>query len=91
MTPETEPSQRAQPRMSNEGAALAWLDALVSGNCTAEEFLAAVRNQFQEDTEEHWELLSLLDQYYRRGKIKADLFHRSNPASKVRHSMTMRM
>jgi serine/threonine protein kinase len=75
MTPETEPSQRAQPRMGSEGAALAWLDALVSGNCTAEEFLAAVRNQFQEDTEDHWELLSLLDQYYRRGKIKADLFH----------------
>jgi serine/threonine protein kinase len=74
MTPETEPSQWAQPRIGSEGAALAWLDALVSGNCTAEEFLAAVRNQFQEDTEEHWELLSLLDQYYRRGKIKADLF-----------------
>jgi serine/threonine protein kinase len=74
MTPETEPSQWARPRIGSEGAALAWLDALVSGNCTAEEFLAAVRNQFQEDTEEHWELLSLLDQYYRRGKIKADLF-----------------
>ena len=74
MTPETEPSQWARPRMGSEGAALAWLDALVSGNCTAEEFLAAVRNQFQEDTDEHWELLSLLDQYYRRGKIKADLF-----------------
>jgi serine/threonine protein kinase len=74
MTPETEPSQWARPRIGSEGAALAWLDALVSGNCTAEEFLAAVRNQFQEDTDEHWELLSLLDQYYRRGKIKADLF-----------------
>ena len=74
MTPETEPSQRGQPRTGSEGAALAWLDALVSGNCTAEEFLAAVRNQFQDDTDEHWELLSLLDQYYRRGKIKADLF-----------------
>src|ERR1700722_20048577 len=74
MTPETEPSQWARPRMGSEGAALAWLDALVSGNCTAEEFLAAVGNQFQEDNDEHWELLSLLDQYYRRGKIKADLF-----------------
>ena len=74
MTPETEPSQRAQPRTGSEGAALAWLDALVSGNCTAEEFLAAVRNQFQDDTDEHWELLSLLDQYYRRGKIKVEVF-----------------
>jgi serine/threonine protein kinase len=75
MTPETEPSQWAQPRMGSEGATLAWLDALVSGNCTAEEFLAAVRNHFQGDPEEPWEILSLLDQYYRRGKIKADLFH----------------
>jgi serine/threonine protein kinase len=74
MTSETEPSQRAQPRTGSEGAALAWLDALVSGNCTAEEFLAAVRNQFQDDTDEHWELLSLLDQYYRRGKIKVEVF-----------------
>ena len=74
MSPETEPSQWTQPRMGSEGATLAWLDALVSGNCTAEEFLAAVRNQFQGDAEEPWEILSLLDQYYRRGKIKADLF-----------------
>jgi serine/threonine protein kinase len=37
--------------------------------------LDAVRVQFQADLDEGWEVLSLLDQYYRRGKIKADLFH----------------
>jgi hypothetical protein len=33
-----------------------------------------MRDQFQGDSEEGWEVLSLLDQYYRRGKIKAELF-----------------
>ena len=74
MTPGTEQARGAEPRMGSERPALAWVDALVSGNCTAEEFLAAVRNQFQGELEETWEVLSLLDQYYRRGKIKADLF-----------------
>jgi hypothetical protein len=47
---------------------------LSSGACTPEAFLSAMRDQFQGDSEEGWEVLSLLDQYYRRGKIKAELF-----------------
>jgi serine/threonine protein kinase len=52
-----------------------WLDALAGGMCTAEAFLSAMHDQFQEGRDEGWEVLSLLDQYYRRGKIKAELFH----------------
>ncbi|MGB6356342.1 MAG: protein kinase [Steroidobacteraceae bacterium] len=74
MTPGTDPARRAEPRPGNEGALLAWLDALVSGNCTDEEFLVAVRNHCSGDSDQTWEVVSLLDQYYRRGKIKTDLF-----------------
>jgi serine/threonine protein kinase len=70
----SEPAERAEPHMNDEGAALAWLDTLVSGSCTAEEFLAAVDDQIHGKGDAAWELLSRLDQYYRRGKIKTDTF-----------------
>jgi hypothetical protein len=75
MTARTESASTIQPRSGTEGAALVWLDALAGGICTPEAFLNAVHEQAQGDSEESWEVLSLLDQYYRRGKIKADLFH----------------
>src|SRR5258707_15318077 len=77
MNARTEPASWPQPRAGSEGeaTALVWLDALASGICTAEAFLSAMQEQFQGDREKSWEVLSLLDQYYRRGKIKADLFH----------------
>src|SRR5271156_2175604 len=74
MTPGSEQAERAEPRMGSEGAALTWLDALVGGTCTAEEFLAAVHDQVYGNADDAWEVLSLLDQYYRRGKIKTDIF-----------------
>src|SRR6202021_3150049 len=74
MTAGSEQAERAEPRMSSEGTALAWLDALVGGTCTAEEFLAAVHNQVYGKTDAAWEILSQLDQYYRRGKIKTAVF-----------------
>ena len=70
----SEPAERAEPRMSGEGAALAWLESLVSGSSTAEEFLVAVHDQIHGNSDAAWELLSRLDQYYRRGKIKTDTF-----------------
>ena len=75
MTAQTEPASWPPPRTGSEGAALVWLDALASGLCTPEAFLSAVHEQFQGDGDEGWGMLSLLDQYYRRGKIKAELFH----------------
>jgi len=74
MTAGIEQAKRAEPRMSSEDAALAWLDALVGGNCTAVEFLAAVHEQVYDNADAAWEILSQLDQYYRRGKIKTDVF-----------------
>src|ERR1700730_4364182 len=75
MTAQTEPASWPPPRTGSEGAALVWLDGLASGLCTPEAFLSAVHEQFQGDGDEGWGMLSLLDQYYRRGKIKAELFH----------------
>jgi eukaryotic-like serine/threonine-protein kinase len=71
----TEPALWPQPRSASEDAMLAWLDALAGGICTPEAFLEAMREQSQGKQDEGWEVLSLLDQYYRRGKIKPDVFH----------------
>src|ERR1700722_16058091 len=57
------------------GATLVWLDALAGGLCTPEAFLAGMREHINGDPDECWEALSLLDQYYRRGKIKPEIFH----------------
>src|ERR1700722_17110612 len=57
------------------GATLVWLDALAGGLCTPEAFLAGMREHIDGDPDEGWEALSLLDQYYRRGKIKPEIFH----------------
>jgi len=67
-----------------------WLDALAGGICTPEAFLNAVARQAQGDSDESWEILSLLDQYYRRGKIKAELFHTVKSRLEARHSTTTR-
>jgi serine/threonine protein kinase len=62
-------------RPKSEGTTLVWLDALANGHCAPEIFLDAMRQQFLEDPEQSWEVLSLLDQYYRRGRIKPEIFH----------------
>ena len=71
----TEPARWPQPRTGSEDATLAWLDALAGGICTPEAFLVAMSEQTQGKQDEGWEVLSLLDQYYRRGKIKGEVFH----------------
>jgi eukaryotic-like serine/threonine-protein kinase len=70
----TEPVRWKRPRSGSAGATQEWLDGLASGLCSADEFLGAMRDKFQGDRDGNWEVLSLLDQYYRRGKIKLDLF-----------------
>jgi serine/threonine protein kinase len=52
-----------------------WLEALARGTCDEAEFLRAVQMLTQKSSEAGWESLSLLDQYYRRGKIKPEVFH----------------
>jgi serine/threonine protein kinase len=68
-------AEPAGSRSETKFVAVVWLDALAGGTCTPEAFLNAVHEQGPGDSDEGWEVLSLLDQYYRRGKIKAELFH----------------
>jgi serine/threonine protein kinase len=53
-----------------------WLDSLARGTCDEASFLRAVQTIAQRSPEEGWDCLSLLDQYYRRGKITAETFGR---------------
>jgi serine/threonine protein kinase len=75
MSAATEPVRPPQPRRASAEAAAAWLDALADGKCTPEAFLDAMNEQSLGDREENWEVLSLLDQYYRRGKLNPQVFH----------------
>jgi serine/threonine protein kinase len=62
------------PRSGGEHAIREWLDALAAGRCSPDEFFVEMRERFDGDSNRSWEALSLLDQYYRRGKIRADVF-----------------
>jgi len=59
---------------ANLNAAQKWLDALASGACDEAAFLRAVQELMRKVPDVGWDLLSLLDQYYRRGKIKPEVF-----------------
>jgi serine/threonine protein kinase len=74
MSAATEPVRPPQPRRATAEATAAWLDALADGKCTPEAFLDAMGEQSLGDREEDWEVLSLLDQYYRRGKLNPQVF-----------------
>lgn len=63
------PPQTAPPATIQE-----WLDLLASGHCAAAAFLQAMQARFQSEPDENWEVLSQLDQYFRRGKIKSEVF-----------------
>jgi hypothetical protein len=50
------------------------LDAFVSGECSPDVFLQELFVLCDALPESAWDVLSLVDQYYRRGKLSADLF-----------------
>ena len=50
------------------------LDALVSGECTSDAFVQELSALCDATPDAAWEVLSLIDQYYRRGKLPADVF-----------------
>src|SRR5579863_1330066 len=75
MSAATEPVRPPQPRRATAESTAAWLDALADGKCTPEAFLDAMGGHSLGDREENWEVLSLLDQYYRRGKLNPEVFH----------------
>jgi serine/threonine protein kinase len=74
MSPVIRPAGVDQPEVVNESAIKTWLDALAGGSCDASAFLQAMHDRFSADPEGNWEVLSLLDQYYRRGRIGAEIF-----------------
>jgi serine/threonine protein kinase len=67
----TTPVKAVGPKTAKE-----WLDALCAGSCDQDSFLRAVTELSRKAPDACWEVLSLLDQYYRRGKIAFDLFQR---------------
>jgi eukaryotic-like serine/threonine-protein kinase len=50
------------------------LDLLANGGCDQMAFLQSMQQRFQHAPDATWEVLSQLDQYYRRGKIKPEMF-----------------
>lgn len=78
MTRVTQPI--AVPGKPDQGPfdARARLDALSTGACDQSVFLKEVNEVLRSEPDEGWELLSLIDQYYRRGKLHADLFRSLN-------------
>jgi len=50
------------------------LDAFVSGECSPDAFVQELAVLCDATPDSAWDVLSLIDQYYRRGKLSADLF-----------------
>ncbi len=75
MCPVRQPADVQQPKIADESAIKTWLDALAIGACDEAAFLQYMRKRFASDADGNWEVLSQLDQYYRRGRIKTEVFH----------------
>ena len=71
----TEPANHTRTG-SDTNTVSEWLDALSTGACDEATFLEGVGLLLQRAPDAGWELLALVDQYYRRGKINAATFGR---------------
>ena len=74
MTALTQPVGLKPPQTADKDAVRVELDLLASGGCDQMAFLQAMQRRFQLAPDGTWEVLSQLDQYYRRGKIKPEMF-----------------
>jgi serine/threonine protein kinase len=74
MSASTDPAAWRPPVAGEQRTAREWLEALTRGACDQASFTQAVDALVQGSEDEAWEVLSLLDQYYRRGKMPADQF-----------------
>src|SRR5882757_2511626 len=74
MCPVRWPAGVQQPGIADDSAIKPWLDALASGACNQATFLLYMQERFASDADGNWEVLSQLDQYYRRGRIEAEVF-----------------
>ncbi|HXI47936.1 MAG TPA: serine/threonine-protein kinase, partial [Steroidobacteraceae bacterium] len=70
-----QPADVQQPKIADESAIKTWLDALAIGACDEAAFLQYMQKRFASDADGNWEVLSQLDQYYRRGRINTEVFH----------------
>jgi serine/threonine protein kinase len=75
MSPVRWPAGVQQPAIADDSAIQTWLDALASGACDQPAFLLYMQERFKSDPDGNWEVLSQLDQYYRRGRLKPEVFH----------------
>jgi hypothetical protein len=75
MSPGMRPIRIQPADVAEEDAIKSWLDSLASGSCDAPTFLEAMQDRFGAEAEENWEILSQLDQYYRRGRIDTEAFN----------------
>jgi serine/threonine protein kinase len=71
----TQPVGLKPPQTADEDAVRVALDLLTTGGCDQSAFLQAMQRRFQSEPGSNWELLSQLDQYYRRGKIKSEMYN----------------
>jgi serine/threonine protein kinase len=55
-----------------------WLEALAQGECDCETLIRGVGDSIDENPDACWELLALVDQYYRRHRITDADFHNLN-------------
>jgi eukaryotic-like serine/threonine-protein kinase len=74
MCPVRQPADVQPPEIADESAIKTWLDALAIGACDEAAFLLYMQKRFASDADGNWEVLSQLDQYYRRGRIKTEVF-----------------
>src|SRR5580692_77143 len=68
------PSGVQQSELSDDDAIRVWLDAQASGKCNESTFLQTVQERFRSNPDANWEVLSQLDQHFRRGRIPAETF-----------------
>src|ERR1700675_4141955 len=50
------------------------VDALISGECSEEDFMAELSSLRQAGADSAWSVVALLDQRYRRGQLPIELF-----------------
>lgn len=70
----TQPVNKQSHPPGKNRSAQQWLDALSLGDCDQETFFRGVADLLPGSPDAGWDLLALVDQYYRRGKISAETF-----------------
>jgi serine/threonine protein kinase len=70
----SDPILSTAPQQIRPSTPREWLDALSTGTCDPDTFSSAMTDYFQLAPDGSWEVVALLDQYHRLGKIESALF-----------------